>query len=248
MATFLSTLYVLSEKLASGKDPAAAARGDKVVRHLESVSGCPLAALALCTLLDGRAVASLEKAALAAALFTVIKRLTARMPAEAVPDASAFEHSRAAFYYLLSFAPPEKGREGGGGSGVVSAAGLFECLSLECAASWQRLRVVLTKDDNGEQEQEQDDEEGEDGPQEEGGQRRGPRLLAGPGAGAEQWPGGGPGVARSVCRHGREPDPPRRRPLLGCRPPSHAFPQRGQRVGAPDACLLRATASACPDG
>jgi len=97
MATFLSTLYVLTELLPSSKGLTAAARGDKLVRHLLRVSGSPLAALALRTLLDRRAIGSLEKAALAAVIYTIIKRLTARLPAEAVRDTSTYEHSRTAF-------------------------------------------------------------------------------------------------------------------------------------------------------
>lgn len=143
MAMLLSTLYVVCDRLSLKAGAEAAARGAKLLQHLELVTGSPFAALAFRTLLHGKRIAALEKAALAAAMFGLIKRLTAHLAPtdDARRSERAFEHTRAALYYLLAIPAPQKEGESG------AAAGSFSNISLQCDVSGSRLadpvRVVI---------------------------------------------------------------------------------------------------------
>lgn len=121
MATFLSSLCVVTEKLSAKGGAEAAARGDKLCQHLELASGCPLGALALRALLDGRVIGSLEKAALSAAIFRCTKRLTAGGEA-GVPDERLFEQTRAGLDYLLALAPQQVREAEAGAGGRMAQA------------------------------------------------------------------------------------------------------------------------------
>ena len=140
MAVFLSTLYVVTERLSAKAGAEAAMRGAKLVSTFERMMGCPLAALALRTLLDRKAIASLEKGALAAAMYRLIKRLVAILaPADpARQDERAFEHTRTLLYYLMAVAPQQEEKDEGAGAAAAAAVGAFQSVPLECSLMYEQ--------------------------------------------------------------------------------------------------------------